>query len=485
MKNRILHFLLNIFCLLSLCSASENHIIGIDIGTSYSRVAVFKKGFLEYDFFETPSYVSYTRTGKVLAGEEAYDKQILDPINTVFDIKLMIGRDFTDPAIQNGIKWWPFEVIHKFLKTLVQVETENQSFRLPPEKLYGQLLKYLKKRAEKLIGENINEAVISVPFSFDLNQRELIKKESVKTAGFKYITLINETNAAEVFLSTQINESLIKIRKGFLLILKLGAGFFDTSLLQVFSNGEIHELYTKGSVLGTINFVNNIADHLAEKFKKETGKHSIDFEDMKQLKLAAEICMKDLDDKPFTLIEIKDVSKAKPIKINFTYEEFEKINENLFKAIKLQLIVTLYGAKVNADEVSQIALQGYGSRIKEIRNILMKVFDRVSIIDDKQNCSIAIGALKSQIRDMSSSLLHKFSRSLVEVIKNIFMDDKKVYLCLIIIIIIIIFIMKNFQKMLNYVFIVMRKPFIEIKVRNLIKKIEKKSCLFKNFSLKV
>lgn len=244
-------------------------VIGIDLGTTYSCVGVFQHGKVEIIANDqgnrtTPSYVAFTETERMI-GDAAKNQVAMNPKNTIFDAKRLIGRKFDESSVQSDMKHWPFKVLNKQGKPMVQVEYKNEIKTFSPEEISSMVLTKMKETAEAFLGEKVTQAVITVPAYFNDSQRQATKDAGV-IAGLDVLRIVNEPTAAALAYGLDKNLSGEKN----VLIYDLGGGTFDVSILTI-DEGSVFEVQsTAGDThLGGEDFDNRMVDHFVKEFKRK------------------------------------------------------------------------------------------------------------------------------------------------------------------------------------------------------------------------
>merc|ERR1711963_563955 len=247
--------------------------IGIDLGTTYSCVGVFQHGKVEIIANDqgnrtTPSYVAFTDTERLIS-DGAKNQVAMNPANTIFDAKRLIGRNFTDSTVQSDMKHWPFKVVNAAGKPKLEVEYKSERRSFTPEEISSMVLTKMKETAESYLGHEVRDAVVTVPAYFNDSQRQATKDAGV-IAGLNIIRIINEPTAAAIAYGLDKKKS--SDGESNVLIFDLGGGTFDVSVLTI--DGGIFEVKaTAGDThLGGEDFDNRMVDHFVTEFKRKHKK---------------------------------------------------------------------------------------------------------------------------------------------------------------------------------------------------------------------
>ncbi|CAL1272482.1 unnamed protein product [Larinioides sclopetarius] len=349
--------------------------IGIDLGTTYSCVGVFQHGKVEIIANDqgnrtTPSYVAFTDTERLI-GDAAKNQVAMNPSNTVFDAKRLIGRRFEDSSVQSDMKHWPFEVISDGGKPKIQVEYKGENKTFFPEEISSMVLTKMKEIAEAYLGKAVTNAVVTVPAYFNDSQRQATK-DAGTIAGLNVLRIINEPTAAAIAYGLD--------KKGTgernVLIFDLGGGTFDVSILTI-EDGIFEVKSTAGDThLGGEDFDNRMVNHFVQEFKR---KHKKDLTSnkraLRRLRTACERAKRTLSSSTQASIEIDSLFEGIDFYSTITRARFEELNADLFRSTLEPVEKALRDAKLDKAQVHDIVLVGGSTRIPKIQKLLQDFFN--------------------------------------------------------------------------------------------------------------
>ena len=349
--------------------------IGIDLGTTYSCVAHFTNDRVEIIANDqgnrtTPSYVAFTDTERLI-GDAAKNQAALNPHNTVFDAKRMIGRKFDDPDISNDIKHFPFKVISKQGKPIIQVEFKGEIKTFTPEEISSMVLMKMKETAENYLGGTIKDAVVTVPAYFNDSQRQATK-DAGTIAGLNVLRIINEPTAAAIAYGLDKKGSTDHE----VLIFDLGGGTFDVSLLSI-DEGVFEVRATAGDThLGGEDFDNRLVTHLANEFKRKYNKDITQNQRaLRRLRTAAERGKRALSSATQTSIEIDSLFEGIDFYTSVTRARFEELCSDLFRSTLDPVERVLKDSKLDKSQIDEIVLVGGSTRIPKIQKLVTDFFN--------------------------------------------------------------------------------------------------------------
>jgi molecular chaperone DnaK len=374
-------------------------IIGIDLGTTNSCVAIMEGGkarVIENSEGDrtTPSIVAYTKDGEVLVGASAKRQAVTNPKNTFFAVKRLIGRKFTDAEVQKDIELVPYKIVQHDNGDAWVALADGKS--LAPQEISAQVLTKMKKTAEAFLGETVTEAVITVPAYFNDSQRQATK-DAGKIAGLDVKRIINEPTAAA--LAYGLDKGDGKDRK--VAVYDLGGGTFDVSIIEIANvDGEkqFEVLATNGDTfLGGEDFDKRVIDFLVDEFQKEQG---IDLRKdplaLQRLKDAAERAKIELSGAQQTDVNLPyvtaDASGPKHLNIKLTRAKLESLVEDLIRKTIEPCRTALNDAGLKASDVSEVILVGGQTRMPKVQQAVADFFGKEPRKDVNPDEAVAVGA---------------------------------------------------------------------------------------------
>lgn len=348
--------------------------VGIDLGTTYSCVGVWQNDRVEIIANDqgnrtTPSYVAFS-TEERLIGDAAKNQAAMNPKNTVFDAKRLIGRRFDDPEVKKDMVHWPFTVVDKEGSPFIQVQYLGEDKVFSPQEISAMVLSKMKEISEAKLGKTVKKAVVTVPAYFNDSQR-LATKDAGAIAGLDVLRIINEPTAAAIAYGL---DQQSKTEKN-VLIFDLGGGTFDVSLLNI-TGGVFAVKATAGDThLGGEDFDNNLLEHFKAEFKKKS-KHDIsdDPRALRRLRSACERAKRTLSSVAQTTVEVDSLYQGEDFSANISRARFEEINAVMFKSTLDPVERVLKDAKMAREKVDDIVLVGGSTRIPKIQSLVSEYF---------------------------------------------------------------------------------------------------------------
>lgn len=353
---------------------SKGPAVGIDLGTTYSCVGVFQHGKVEIIANDqgnrtTPSYVAFTDTERLI-GDAAKNQVAMNPTNTVFDAKRLIGRKFDESSVQSDMKHWPFTVVSDGGKPKIRVEYKGETKTFFPEEISSMVLIKMKETAEAYLGKVVSDAVVTVPAYFNDSQRQATK-DAGTIAALNVLRIINEPTAAAIAYG--LDKKVGHERN--VLIFDLGGGTFDVSILSI-EDGIFEVKSTAGDThLGGEDFDNRMVTHFIQEFKR---KHKKDISDNKRavrrLHTACERAKRTLSSSAQANVEIDSLYEGIDFYTSITRARFEELCADLFRSTLEPVEKSLRDAKLDKSSIHEIVLVGGSTRIPKVQKLLQDFF---------------------------------------------------------------------------------------------------------------
>merc|ERR1712166_388923 len=350
--------------------------IGIDLGTTYSCVGVMKNGQVEIIANDqgnriTPSYVAWAaENGERLVGDAAKNQATINPENTVFDVKRLIGRKFTDKTVQADKKLFPFDLVNKKGKPFVQVAINGERKAFAPEEVSSMILQKMRATAESFLDKEINNAVVTVPAYFNDAQRQATK-DAGTISGMNVMRIINEPTAAAIAYGLDKKGGEKNI-----LVFDLVGGTFDVTLLTI-DNGVFEVLSTNGDThLGGEDFDQRVMAYFMKLFKKKHKKDmSKDKRSIQKLRREVERVKRTLSSQHQARLEVESLFDGIDFSETLTRARFEDLNIDLFKKTMGPVSKVMSDGGLSKSEIDEMVLVGGSTRIPKVQELLKDYFN--------------------------------------------------------------------------------------------------------------
>merc|ERR1711896_50428 len=351
----------------------EGPVIGIDLGTTYSCVGIYKNGRVEIIPNDqgnriTPSYVSFSDDERLI-GEAAKNQATVNPSQTLFDVKRLIGRRFKDSTVQKDIKLLPFKILDQGGKPMIQVKVKGENKQMAPEEVSSMVLVKMKETAENYLGKEVKHAVITVPAYFNDAQRQATK-DAGTISGMNVLRIINEPTAAAIAYG------LDKKTEENILVYDLGGGTFDVSLLTI-DNGVFEVVATNGDThLGGEDFDQRVMQHFIKMFNKKHNKDMAkDKRSLQKLRREVEKAKRALSSTHQARVEIEALYDGKDLSETLTRARFEEITADLFKNTLGPVKQVMEDSGLKKNQIDEIVLVGGATRIPKVQQLIKDFFN--------------------------------------------------------------------------------------------------------------
>lgn len=349
-------------------------VIGIDLGTTYSCVGVYKDGRVQIIANDqgnriTPSYVAFSDDERLI-GDAAKNQASSNPRNTVFDVKRLIGRAYSDKEVQKDKKLLPYDIVNRKSKPTIQVSIKGEKKQFAPEEISAMVLQKMKEVAENFLGREIENAVVTVPAYFNDAQRQATK-DAGTISGLNVMRIINEPTAAAIAYGLDKKNKETNI-----LVYDLGGGTFDVSILTI-DEGVFEVLATNGDThLGGEDFDQRIMSHfiklIKRKFRKDVSK---DLRALAKLRREVEKAKRALSTVHQVKVEIESLYDGEDFSETLTRARFEELNNDLFRKTLKPVSNVMKDSGLKKNEIDEIVLVGGSTRIPKIQQLIKDYFN--------------------------------------------------------------------------------------------------------------
>ena len=355
-------------------AVEDGPMIGIDLGTTYSCVGIFKNGKVEIIANDqgnhiTPSYVAFMENGERLVGDGAKNQATINPENTIFDVKRLIGREYSDKSVQADKKLLPFKIVSDYGKPRVAVTQAGKEMKYAPEAISGMVLQKMKMTAEAYLGQEVKRAVVTVPAYFNDAQKQATK-DAGAIAGLKVERIVTEPTAAAIAFGIDKRGGESNV-----LVFDLGGGTFDVTVLSI-DDGVFEVKATNGNThLGGEDFDQRIMQYFIKIVEKKHGV-SIAGDNIALQKLRQEVerVKRTLSTQQQAHLEIENLVSGYDFSETLTRARFEEINNDLFKSTIGPIAQALKDAGLSKDQIDEIVLVGGSTRIPKVQQLISEYF---------------------------------------------------------------------------------------------------------------
>ncbi|KAL6639294.1 hypothetical protein ACP70R_023024 [Stipagrostis hirtigluma subsp. patula] len=365
--------------MMAAASNGDGPAVGIDLGTTYSCVAVWRGDRGEVIANDqgnrlTPSSVAFTAAERLI-GDAAVNQAALNPTNTIFEVKRLIGRRFNDESVQKDIKLWPFKVVAgREDRPMVVVQYKGEEKQFSPEEISSMVLAKMKETAEIYLGTTVKNAVVTVPVYFSNSQRQSTI-DAGAIAGLNVMCIINEPTAAAIAYG--LDKMPISNGVRTVLIFDLGGGTLDISLLSIGKGNFVVKAIAGDTHLGGADFDNELVNYSLQEFLKKHGKTDIrsNQKALRRLRTACERAKRMLSSTAQTTIEVDSLHNGIDFCLNITRSRFDELNKHLFSKCMKAVEKCFCDAKMDKSSVHDVVLVGGSTRIPKVQNMLQDFFN--------------------------------------------------------------------------------------------------------------